>query len=218
MKQFFIKKQAHTTLTLFFAGWAMDKHPFADYTPADSDLLMCYDYRSLEFDFALLQPYESIRLVAWSMGVWAASVTLANAHLPIVRSIAINGTPTPVNDTRGIPPSIFAGTLNGLNEATLRKFFRRMCGSGEALNRFLEKRPQRPVEELKEELFLIARQAETLPVSPLAWTDAVVGSDDLIFTVTNQQQAWSGSGATIAQFHIPHYSETLLRNTICSKQ
>lgn len=217
MKHYFIQKQDRPHLILFFAGWGMDEHPFIDYAPANSDLLLCYDYRSPEFDFTLLKEYESIRLIAWSMGVWAASQVLQHAGLPISESIAVNGTMTPVSEDKGISGTIFEGTLNGLNEATLRKFLRRMCGSGDALNLFLAKRPQRPVEELKEELFLIGKQAEMLPVSDFEWSKAVVCNCDLIFTPDNQQQAWQAIGTEIEEHHLPHYSEELLRKIICGE-
>ncbi len=68
MKHYFIQQKHLPRLTLFFAGWGMDECPFMDYCPENSDLLVCYDYRSLDFDFTLLQGYQEIRLIAWSMG------------------------------------------------------------------------------------------------------------------------------------------------------
>ncbi len=69
MKHYFIQQKHLPRLTLFFAGWGMDECPFMDYCPENSDLLVCYDYHSLDFDFTLLQGYQEIRLIAWSMGV-----------------------------------------------------------------------------------------------------------------------------------------------------
>ena len=68
MKHYFIQQNYFPRLTLFFAGWGMDECPFMDYCSGNSDLLVCYDYRSLDFDFTLLQGYQEIRLIAWSMG------------------------------------------------------------------------------------------------------------------------------------------------------
>ena len=66
MKHYFIQQNYLPRLTLFFAGWGMDECPFMDHCPENSDLLVCYDYRSLDFDFTLLQGYQEIRLIAWS--------------------------------------------------------------------------------------------------------------------------------------------------------
>ena len=70
-------------LLLFFAGWGMDEHPFLQYAPQDSDFMICYDYRTLDFDTSPLTGYTVIDVVAWSMGVWAASQVLSKVSLPI---------------------------------------------------------------------------------------------------------------------------------------
>ena len=75
-------------LLLFFAGWGMDEHPFLQYAPQDSDFMICYDYRTLDFDTSPLTGYTVIDVVAWSMGVWAASQVLSKVSLPIRRRIA----------------------------------------------------------------------------------------------------------------------------------
>ncbi|MCS3158440.1 DUF452 family protein [Phocaeicola dorei] len=139
MKHYFIQQNYLPRLTLFFAGWGMDECPFMDYCSGNSDLLVCYDYRSLDFDFTLLQGYQEIRLIAWSMGVWAASMVLQDMDLPICESVALNGTVTPVDDLKGISQQVFEGTLEGLNEVTLEKFIRRMClKKGESGNILVE--------------------------------------------------------------------------------
>ena len=81
MKQRFIKKENNPRLLLFFAGWGSDERLF-DRPVADGyDYLLCFDYRSPDFDYALLDGYREIRLLAWSMGVWAAGQTLAGVTI-----------------------------------------------------------------------------------------------------------------------------------------
>lgn len=217
MKHYFIHKQNHPCLTLFFAGWGMDYHPFTDYISEGSDLLICYDYRSLDFDTSLLKDYREIRLVGWSMGVWAAARVLEHTTLPIKESIAVNGTMTPVDDNYGIPRAIFKGTLEGLDERNLHKFYRRMCLPGKELNRFLEKRPRRDVEELKEELRVIGEYVTALPVPDFTWEKAVTGRMDLIFASQNQTNAWKNTQTPCVEYDIPHYCEQVLRNIIEDK-
>lgn len=216
MKYYFIKKQSLSRLVLFFAGWGMDERPFSDCVPQDSDLLVCYDYRSLIFDFSLLRGYSEIRLVAWSMGVWAASRIFFGTAFPIRESIAVNGTLTPVDEACGIPQSIFEGTLKGLNERTLQKFRRRMCGSAEALDAFMQRAPQRSVDELREELQCIGEQARFFSLFPFVWDKVVIGANDLVFTATNQHNAWKKEKNTeIVVKDIPHYSLETLKNVLC---
>lgn len=216
MRHHFIQKHNLPNLTVFFAGWGMDEHPFADYHPQDCDLLLCYDYRTLDFDRTLLDGYRNVRLVAWSMGVWAASRVFHNAPAALRESIAFNGTPTPVDNERGIPGAIFNGTLQNLCDATLHKFFRRMCGSPAAFTDFLAQRPQRPVGELKEELACIGTMAGGPHPREWRWDKAVIGNKDLIFSAANQQRAWQDSGTAVVMTDCPHYDGEWLRRLVCN--
>ena len=215
MKQYFIEQRHLPSLTLFFAGWGMDERPFLHYHPADRDLLVCYDYRSLDFDFSLPEGYEDIRVVGWSMGVWAASQVLDRSCLPITESVAVNGTMTPVDDSRGIPNAIYEGTLKGLNDVTLRKFFRRMCGSAVLLEDFLTRSPGRSTDEVKEELLLIAKQAECLAPARFCWSKAGIGKGDLIFVPACQRKAWSELRVPAEEEDMAHYSDVFLRDIVC---
>lgn len=156
MKQHFLIQQNHKRLLLFFAGWGMDARPFCSFQPKDCDWMICYDYRSAEFNVEALANYSEIIVIGWSMGVWVASeVMQLHPELPIKGSLAINGTPYPIDDQKGIPSAIYEGTLEGLNDNTLQKFQRRMCGSNTEYQTFQQTAPQRPIEELKEELIKI---------------------------------------------------------------
>lgn len=197
-------------ILLLFAGWGMDEQPFTHYRTPGKDFIVCYDYRTLDFDETLLLPYEEIHLVGWSMGVWAASQALQNKRLPITRSIAVNGTPHPIDAERGIAPAVFEGTLHGLNEATLQKFRLRMCGNAAAYRAFAEIAPQRSVEELKEELAAIGQQSKELPASSFVWQKAVIGNADRIFLPENQQRAWQGTETKIEYTDGGHYIDNLL--------
>lgn len=206
MKQKLIHRTGAPRLLLFFAGWGMDKTPFLHIRPQGSDFMICYDYRSLNFDLPSVAHYEGIVLVAWSMGVWAASQVMQNQALPIVQSIAVNGTPYPVDKARGIAPAVFEGTLEGLNETTLQKFRRRMCGSTTVYKEFTAVAPQRSLAELTEELAAIGRQCRSsLPPSSFRWDRAVVGLDDRIFLPPNQIRAWQDTPTEVKCVDGSHY-------------
>lgn len=193
MIQKFIIQKSHPRLLLFFAGWGADETPFKAYLPAKCDYMICYDYRTLDFDISLINQYQEIHIVGWSMGVWAATQVLsqqANKCLPIRSSVAINGTPYPVDEQRGIPPVIYQGTLEGLAGVSLHKFLRRMCLNGGAFKAFLEITPRRPLEELREELIEIEQMYHTLPPPSFQWKKAIIGSNDRIIPPSNQKQAW----------------------------
>lgn len=181
-------------MILFFAGWGMDEQPFLQGQNEGRDLLICYDYRELSFDEELLKGYESILVVAWSMGVWVAHHTLSRLSLPIVRNIAVNGTLYPLNDEKGIPAAVFWGTLRNLDANSLQKFRRRMCKSPEVYKAFLEIAPTRSLDHLKNELEHIGMQymesVEQGNSKPFHWDAAIIGTDDRIFLPENQQRAW----------------------------
>lgn len=195
------------SLLLFFAGWGMDERPFQAYLPKDRDCWICYDYRSLAFDYSAVMEYAEVQVVAWSMGVWAASYILRDNPFPVSESIAINGTPYPVHDEKGIAERIFQGTLDGLNEQTLQKFRRRMCGTAEALNRFLAQIPQRSIEDLREELRLIGERSKQPLPSAFRWDKAYIGKNDKIFLPANQQKAWEGTATVLNLIDSEHYPE-----------
>lgn len=222
MKQRYIIHDHHPRLLLFFAGWAADETPFKMYRPAGMDYLICYDYRTPDFDATMLDGYQEIYLVGWSMGVWAASQTVSQLmasdtsekSIRIANSIAINGTPYPIDEHRGIPPAIYRGTLDGLTGASLHKFLRRMCADSNAFRAFLEVTPRRPLEELKEELAEIEKRyrSDTLPAATFHWQQAVVGGNDRIIPPANQLQAWETLGTPVLQTEDAHYQEELFRH------
>lgn len=211
MKQIYIIHEHHPRLLLFFAGWGADATPFKEYRPTDSDFMLCYDFRTLDFDASELGEYQKINVIGWSMGVWAASQVLPPLQLNIAASIAINGTPYPIDDRRGIPQNIFRGTLDGLTGASLHKFLRRMCADGEAFKAFLQITPRRPLDELRDELAEIEHMYQSLPSATFRWKQAVVGKNDRIIPTANQLQAWEDLGTPVTQTDDSHYQESIFR-------
>ena len=215
MKQHFIINNSQKQLLLFFAGGGMDETPFLHIQPAGCDWMICYDYRSLEFDTTLMQAYSEITLIAWSMGVWAASqIMKQHPSLPVSQSIAINGTLYPIHATKGIMPSVFEGTLQGLNEQTLQKFQRRMCNSSTDYKAFQTIAPKRPVEELKEELAAIRQQCMSSVSSDFIWHKAIVGKNDRIFLPEYQETAWRNKVDSLVNVEAAHYQQELFYEVI----
>lgn len=89
-----------------------------------------------------------------------------------------------------------------------------MCGSGSAFQAFLEIAPQRPVEELKEELVAIGRQYSELPPSTFVWNKAIIGESDHIFPPKNQEQAWQKYCNEIQRYDGAHYDEKILKENL----
>lgn len=186
---------------VFFNGWAMTPESVEHLAlPEGYDLIVLWDYRDLTLPEELaLDKYQDIILVAWSMGVWAADVALAESLLPIRRAVAVCGTGYPMDDAYGIPEAVFRGTLEGLTEDNRMRFNRRMCG-GRTYKTLFEALAKRETEEIREELTCVLAQEEqrcerAVPKPRQApWTDALVGLEDRIIPADNQVRYWRASG------------------------
>ncbi len=223
MKQAFVgDKGLNDKLILIFAGWGMDCGVFSDLAFDGYDVMVVWDYREDGFDLSALQGYGEIYLFAWSFGVFVASVKMSDlGQFPVMLRVAINGSVTPVDDALGIPEAIFHGTLNGLDERNLAKFYRRMCFDAHEYKRFAERAPHREIAELKSELQAIYDMSrdETVKVSPLAWDRAVIADDDRIFPVGNLVNSWKALSRVrhIAGGHLPDFSKIMEQEVIDKK-
>ncbi|MDE6832314.1 MAG: DUF452 family protein, partial [Muribaculaceae bacterium] len=191
----FLRLQSNNSgrLLLIFAGWGMDPNPFRHLRADGYDIAVVWDYTDPTFlDADNLKSYSEIVVIAWSMGVFAAGQLLQSLRLPITLSIAVNGTPTPVSDSAGIPVAIFEATLSGLTPDSLERFNRRMCGSASAARSFAEVRPARDIESLRQELQAIGDRASEATPTPYHWDIAVIGQRDMIFPPAAQRAAWQG--------------------------
>lgn len=196
------------TLLLVFAGWSASPELFRHLeAEKEADVWICYDYRDLAFHEDLTS-YTSIRIIAWSLGVWVASSVFKKETDKPTEAIAINGTPCPVDDTNGIPEAIFLGTLENVTPDGMHRFNRRMCGSREILQQY-EKTPSRPSEELREELQFLYQsiKASEDVTDSIHWTMAVISSGDRIFPAGNLRNFWHKRCPVreIDTFHYPFY-------------
>ena len=155
MKTCWLHQQGNQDCLLFMAGWGMCPEPFHDIPARSVDVLMLYDYRSMDCEdissaLENLQekaPYRKIHLLAWSMGVWAASMLFANKTLSVpgltppltsmfASTIAIGGTCHPIHDKLGIPENNFADMAERLSPARVKTFHRSMFADEQQANRF----------------------------------------------------------------------------------
>ena len=207
MKLEFLSRSGQPRLILFFAGWGMDARPFRGLRRDGYDIALLYDYRSLHIDWSFTAPYAEICILAWSMGVFAASVSTHAIAGKITRRVAVAGTLTPVSDTEGIPRAVFDGTYDNLSDRSLAKFYRRMFDSREAHGAFAAARPQRPVDELRAELRAIddAQIFNAGHTGP--WNKAYIGRADAIFPPAAQRAAWLRGGTTVTESDAPHWHD-----------
>lgn len=191
-------------LLLFFSGWSASPDVFGKLESGqDTDLWICYDYRDLSFPEDI-SSYKEITLIAWSLGVWVASLLFDGKETFFAKAIAINGTPCPVHDRSGIPEIVFRGTLENIDEEGLHRFNRRMCGNRETLLQY-EQYPSREIKEIEEELNHLFQQIqEKGNGSCNLWTQAVLSVSDRIFPFENLRHYWKGR-CPVTEINAPHY-------------
>lgn len=208
MKSALISSNDSDRLILLFAGWGMDSRPFVSLRRPGYDIAVVWDYRDLTFDASLTAPYREVCVVAWSLGVVAAGILMPQIGSKVTRFLAVNGTFTPIDDERGIPQAVFNGTHDGLDERSLRKFYRRMAGSASLFAAFAATMPERPVDELKEELRSFV--GRTVPGDVRMPDLAVAGMNDAIFPPANQLKAWENIPVVRTDdTHLPDFSALL---------
>jgi biotin synthesis protein BioG len=204
MYKTWINREDNPKCILFFNGWGMDENAVRHMESSGYDICMFNDYKNfgqISIDFS---GYDEVYVVAWSLGVWAASQVLGEYGINIVKRIAINGTVTPIDDKCGIPKNVFLGTLNGWDERNRNKFNMRMLGGRENFRKYSGLLPVREAEEQKDELGSIFNGVENKNISNIKWDLAVVGENDMIFTPQNQNRSWSGKAETVMK-DMPHF-------------
>lgn len=205
MEQHWLVKQNNPDLLIFALGWGCDPHAVEGIRPSGCDILCLYDYRSIApVDPQSVVTYRRVWLFSWSFGVWASELVLRDIHF--YRTVALNGTPLPINNRYGIPSKIFRVTLEGMKTAGTDTFNRRTYGASyDSLARWLTNRSE--TEKLTElqTLFDLSTKAYRLAIR---WDEAVIGSRDQIFSPANMQAYWQDeSPSTEVEIvaDMPHY-------------
>ena len=204
MQHRWIIQQGGREVILFFGGWGLDSHAVS-HMSGRRDVLMFYDYREMEMKRpVVIDDYDKVYLVGWSMGVWAASLMRSRWSLRTTCAVAINGTERPVDEEYGIAPRVYLLTERGMNEAGRDKFFARMFTEGEERLRFERNRPERPLQEQVEELTAIrVCAADFCPETP--WDKAYISQEDKIFPGKNQENWWNRQKVNIVYSNSGHF-------------
>lgn len=212
-KKFISRTPRCRRLVLIYAGWAMDWRPFRNLQLPGYDIMVVWDYRDLTFNWKPLMAYDEVCLVAWSMGVFVASITIHELLPRITKRVAINGTLDPVSDSKGIPEAVYHGTINALAPNTLRRFYRRMCIDADQFEGFRSNAPKRPIADLAEELREIETNAIFHVEQVREWDLAVISRHDSIFPTQNQVNAWRQLAPIqfMEASHLPDFQRLLPR-------
>lgn len=194
-------------LILFFTGWGMDFYPTQHLSHEGYDLCVCYNYSdSIPAPISRWFQYKEIYLVAWSMGVWMAEKIFRDILFDFTRAVAINGTPTPVNDLTGIPVQIADSTYRTMDNDNLNRFYRRINQTPINIEQFEQNKPQRTIDDQRKELGLLVNQTGYYKPR-IKWGKALISINDQIFSAENQKKYWTERPLTpiqIEYLNAPH--------------
>lgn len=202
MKLFKKQKEGNNSIILFFNGWGMDHRCLSHLIPEDKDIIIFYDYRGdIELPSLDLSAYDSVYVVAWSMGVWVANQLVNHLEVKPDKMIAFCGSPYPVNDSYGIPVKVFDLTVKGLEKAGTEKFFKRMLVG---LDNTAFIKPERHVEEQIDELKNLKIKSLESEIRTVNWDKVIIAEKDMIFPLAALKEYW-GKCLRVELLNSPHY-------------
>ncbi|MDE7346965.1 MAG: DUF452 family protein [Muribaculaceae bacterium] len=203
MKLEFIKRGAATRLILIFAGWSTDHRYYNDCVADGWDTAVVSDYRDLTMS-SIPDQYSTVYIFAYSLGVAVASMCDIRAAV----RIAICGSMCPVSDSYGIPEAIYSGTLEGLDERSLKKFHLRMAGDKVTYESIKKKLPENPdILRLRDELISIKDNVNNPRKgnSDYRFDRVYLAKEDRIFPYDNLYSFWKKyAGTEIVTLSAPH--------------
>ena len=180
MKYKWLNKNDTKDLIIFFNGWGMDEAVVEHINAGSYNVIMLYDYNSLDFDFNIINNYENKYIIAWSMGVMCA--TLFNID-NVVSATAINGTLKPIDDEFGIPKRIYDLTLKGFSPKGRERFIKNMFDKTANLPTI-----KREFENQKSELSALKNYEANLNFK---YTKIYISNNDKIIPTKNQEAFWN---------------------------
>lgn len=200
------KKDGNKKLLLFFGGWSFDYKPFERLEYNDYDVLMLYDYNDLSIPIEILG-YEEYFLITWSMGVFVAY--LLKEKLPEFKEkIAINGTPFPVDNEKGIPIKTFDLTLKYVDTGLQGKFQRNLFKTEEEFQKYLQNPVAREIPNQASELVSLKKLIDKTDVDYKKYYNrAIISNTDKIIPTRNQHNCWDNVCPVVVlnSGHFPFY-------------
>lgn len=217
MQFHWLNKQNNSKLIIFFAGWSFDENPFKFLACENFDVLIVYDYSTIDENIEKFTSYKEINLIAWSMGVFVAY--LLKDKLPkFNKKIAINGTPLPVNDEFGIPIKPFLLTLRHARTGLEGKFYRNIFDTKEEFEKYSTMSVNRSIENRETELKSLYDKIRSAEINYSRFYDkALISSRDKIIPTKNQINFWQNNAEIemLESGHFPYYNFKSWNEILC---
>ncbi len=207
MKTFLRRFENNKELIIVYGTWGIDEKAFAGLYDDKFDFILFYNYSA---DEPLILPemktYKRVIVIGWSLGVWAAEYFSRKSGIKPDLTIAVNGTPFPVDDRFGIPLKVFEATLENISMNNMAKFYLRVFGGKSHFEKNKAIIPEKNEKSLQVELrWLYNRMMEPVDTG-FIWDYSLIGSEDRVFKTQTLLDYWSEHNET-RQIIIPapHY-------------
>ena len=174
-------------LIVFLTGWGCDDNQFRFMKSSENDVLLCYDYTTLDLDFDFSK-YKKHYLITFSAGVFV--IGMLKDRLPeFEKTIAINGNPLAYDEYFGLRKEI-VDIFNGVTKETALDFRRKYIVYDDEEFRLINSNQSlRSFESCREELASLQKYAFQKP--PIIKFDKAILSDsDKIFYPSRQKEYW----------------------------
>ena len=194
-------KNNSKNLIIFLTGWGCDADQFSFMKSEKYDILICYDYTNLNFDFDFSK-YNEFYLISFSAGVNIGCV-LKNKLPKYKKTVAINGNPLANNQYYGLRKEIldvFAGVTPS-NALDFRRKF--LVYDDEEFRKFNSTQSHRTFESCMQEL-LVINQCNSSN-EPVEFNIAILSKDDKIFYYERQLEYWSDKSRCITLENCAHF-------------
>lgn len=189
----------NSKIILFFNGWGMDECIVKHLDCENYDILMFYDYNTLDtdFDFESLNIYPEKNIIAWSMGVMVSAYLTPSLALPLGegKCTAINGTLKPINEEFGIHPKIYDLTIKGFNEKGRKRFIDSM------FNETIDINCKRNIDEQHSELIALKNYQAN---EAFKYNKVLISDNDKIIPTKSQIAFW-GIEPNLKSGHCPFF-------------
>lgn len=189
-------------LIIFLTGWGCDDNQFEFMKSSEYDVLICYDYTNLDFDFDFSK-YSECNLIAFSAGVCISSV-ISNKLPPLKKKIAINGNPLAYNEYYGLRKEILE-VFAGVRKETALEFRREfLVYDDKEFRMFNASQSLRTFESCKEELVSL-KSYDNENITLMDFDVAVLSVNDKIFYFDRQKEYWSDKSECVILDNCAHF-------------
>lgn len=183
--EYWINSSNKDNLIIFYNGWGLDEKPFLGLTCSDYDVIMFYDYNSIDTPKIEVKKYKKIYNIGYSFGVLVMSI-IGKKVCDREYFWAINGNTKMISKEFGIRKEIFDATLKTIENDGVNKFYENIFKDQDEFKAFLNKKPERSLENQVLELKKLEELTKN-NVIPVFDKALISKKDKIVFSLSQKR-------------------------------